>query len=100
MNVKNTSSQEIVSIHVKGKLGTSEFLGVKKGQEGKFPVYHRGEGNYTVVFTMADGSTCESGSFYVESGYSTIEWVSDKGALNEMGKSLGHKPSQCVRENT
>ena len=97
IEVHNQSSQDIVGILVENKSGRVNHSGMKKDTTITIPIYHTGEGNYSIVFTMKDGSICSSGDGYVESGYERVEWVTDNGAINEMYKKLGNSPKQCTK---
>lgn len=100
INIKNYASQDIVGISVESKRGIVKHSGLRKDSEMKLPVSHVGEGSYLINFTMEDGTVCKSGAGYVESGYLTVEWITDEGAINDMQKNLGYVPNKCLNQDS
>lgn len=77
VELKNNSSQDILSIELTHKEGACRLKDLKKGQHESIRFFPIGESSYSIIVQFTDGTRIEGGETYVESGYRITETITD-----------------------
>jgi len=77
VQLKNSSSQKIASVHLDHEYGSLSVTNIEPGGSRKVRFYSPGESSYKIKVIFANGSTISGGAGYVEAGYGVTEVITD-----------------------